>query len=370
MRILQVTPYDFSIPSGVNNIIKSITLELSNLGHDVHVLAPSSKKIDHPSINFFPIKARIIKIPFNGSISKIVISPFVFFQVKTILKKFKPDIVHVHNPFVPLLTTAVLYYSKAVNIGSFHSYRDSMKIYGLAKPFLRLIFNRLDGKIAVSNAAKRLHNKYFPQDYTIISNGVSFDIFNIEKAKAFPEYQDGKYNILFIGRSDKRKGFDYLLKAMPLIKENIFNVRLLVSGPFDSNKINKYRAYAQKHSLDIKFLGCLSDSDLARLYASCDIFCAPSTGGESFGLILLEAMAMKKPIIASNIDGYNEVVHDGIQGILVPPADSKFLAKAIVKLLYDPSLQTRMGKEGYKKANLYTYDKIAKRMQQYYYSFF
>ncbi|GAI58499.1 unnamed protein product, partial [marine sediment metagenome] len=180
------------------------------------------------------------------------------------------------------------------------------------------------------------------------------------------EFCDGKLNILFVGRLEKRKGLNYLLEAYKRVKRQIPNSRLIIVGP-GTRLRKKYEKHVNHNSLkDVVFVGYVSYDELPRYYKIADIFCAPATGRESFGIILLEAMAVGKPIVASNIDGYASVVADGAEGLLVPPKDGERLAQAVISLLSDESLRQQMGDRGRVKAQNYGWEHVAQRVLNYY----
>jgi phosphatidylinositol alpha-mannosyltransferase len=174
-------------------------------------------------------------------------------------------------------------------------------------------------------------------------------------------------NILFVGRLEKRKGFRFLLSAFRRIKQSVPHARLIVAGAYDSDDQQPFSEYVREHALeDVCFVGWVSDQDLPRYYASCDIFCAPSTGFESFGLILLEAMAAGKPIVTSDIPGYRTVMTDGHEGLMVPPEHDKALSHALIRLLRDRAEREAMGRRGRTKARAYAWERVAEQVMLYY----
>jgi phosphatidylinositol alpha-mannosyltransferase len=184
--------------------------------------------------------------------------------------------------------------------------------------------------------------------------------------KPIERFKDGKLNILFVGRLEKRKGLSYLLDAFERIKEEMPDSRLIIVGP-GTRLRRRYEKRVAKHGLkDVVFVGFASYEELPRYYQSADIFCAPATGSESFGIVLLEAMALSKPVVASNIEGYAGVVSDGVDGMLVPPKDSQSLARALTTLLNDESLRQKMGEQGRAKALNYGWESIAGHILDYY----
>jgi len=366
MKIALVSPYDFAYPGGVANHISSLEHHLTQMGHDVKVIAPASKAVTTFGDKFIPIgKPR--PIPTSGSIARVTISPRLRPNIKDVLKEEKFDIIHLHEPLVPTLCINVLRLSRTVNIGTFHAF-DS-RGYSFSKPlnpiFLKRWVSKLDGRIAVSKPAMEFVNKHFPGNYEIIPNGVDTGHFS-PAVSPIDEFCDGKLNILFVGRLEKRKGLDYLLKAYQRIKREISNSRLIIVGP-GTRLRHKYEKQVKQSGLkDVVFVGFTSYEELPRYYKTADICCAPATGWESFGIILLEAMAVGKPVVASNIEGYASLVTDGVEGLLVPPKDEDRLAQALISLMTDESLRQQMGARGRLKAKEYDWKYIAQRVLDYY----
>jgi len=363
MKIAQVCPYDFAHPSGVVNHVSALANNMVKMGHEVRIIAPTSKPVSTFGDRFMPI-GRPWPIPSSGSVARIALSPWLSRQVRGILDRENFDIIHLHEPLCPMLCTTVLRLSRTTNIGTFHAV-DS-RGYSLWKPltdvFLKKWFTKLDGKIAVSKPAKEFSSKHFHGDYTIIPNGVDLEHFS-PHVSPIDEFSDGKTNILFVGRMEKRKGLDYLLDAYVRVKEVVPNSRLIIVGPGTrwSKKHEK-----QCNMKDVHFIGYASYDDLPRYYKAADIVCAPATGRESFGIILLEAMAMGKPIVASNIEGYASVVTHGGQGLLVPPRDEESLAKGIISLVRDETLRHEMGARGREKVLGYGWKHVTQRVLDYY----
>jgi len=267
-----------------------------------------------------------------------------------------------------MLCTTVLRLSKTANVGTFHACHGQPG-YDFAKPFgrwmLKRWFRKLDGKIAVSKPAMEFVHGYFPGYYNIIPNGVDIDHFSPD-VSPIDEFVDDKLNILFVGRLEKRKGVKYLLEAFRQVKQEIPNSRLIIVGP-GTRLRHKYEKYVMRSGLkDVVFTGLVPYEELPRYYKTADVFCAPATGRESFGIILLEAMAVGKPIVASNIEGYANVVSHGVDGLLVPPADKGSLAQALISLLTDGSLRQEMGVKGRAKALEHSWEQIAKKVLNYY----
>ncbi len=367
MKIALVSPYDFAFPGGVTNHISSLEYYLTRMGHEVKVIAPASKAIPSFGDRFIPIgKPR--PVPASGSICRVTISPWLSSRIKPVLKAEHFDVVHLHEPLMPMLCTTVLRLSEAANVGTFHAH-GGRPGYNFGRPLstwlLRRWFRKLNGRIAVSKPAMDFANKHLPGDYTIIPNGVDLERFSPD-VSPIDEFRDGKINILFVGRLEKRKGLNYLLEAYHRLKREFPNCRLIVGGPGTRLRGKYEKQIVQKEIRDVVFTGQLNPDELPRYYKTADIFCAPATSCESFGIVLLEAMATGKPIVASNIEGYASVLSQGVEGLLVPPRDEKMLTQALVSLMTDEPLRQQMGARGKVTALDYSWQKVAQRVYDYY----
>jgi phosphatidylinositol alpha-mannosyltransferase len=368
MNIALVSPYDFSYPGGVVRHIANLESNFTRMGHVVKIIAPASSPVDGYGDRFIAIgKPR--PIPTSGSFARITISFTLAKKVKTVLEKENFDIIHLHEPLAPTLCTTVLRMSKTVNIGTFHA-TESRPSYRWSKPlmvnrFFKKWFKKLDGRIAVSKPAMDFINKHFPSTYDIIPNGIDLNHFTPDIAP-LPQFKDGKTNILFVGRIEKRKGLEYLIKAYRLIKPGYPDCRLIIVGPGNRGR-NKYEKRVAEWGLqDVVFAGSVGYDELARYYSTADIFCAPATGHESFGIVLLEAMATGKPVIASNISGYASLISDGVDGLLVPPKQEVPLAQSIAGLMSNDNLRNSLAEKGRIKSFDYGWDKISLKVMDYY----
>ena len=370
MKIGIVSPYDWSYPGGVRDHVSHLADEFIALGHDVRVMAPASGvKGKQTEQNIYKMGGTT-PFPINGSIARIALNPALGRHVRHVLQRERFDVVHLHEPLLPGLSLTVLRYSRALNVGTFHAFaRPSMTstpylAYASAYPFLRPYFRRLAGRIAVSSAAYDFVSHYFDGDFRIIPNGVSLDRFS-PQAVPFASYMDGKLNILFVGRFEKRKGAKFLLRAIPSIRERFPNTRFIFVG--EGRLRSGFQQFVQRHGWqDVIFTGYVPDEDKARYFASAHVFCAPATGGESMGIVLLEAMAAGKPVVATSIAGYSTVISDGVDGLLVPPRDSEALAFAIGRLLENEPLRQKFTHAGLLKAREYAWPRVSRRILDYY----
>jgi phosphatidylinositol alpha-mannosyltransferase len=367
VKIALVSPYDFAHPGGVILHISYLERYFTKMGHDVKIIAPASRAVPDFGDRFIPI-GRPRPIPSSGSIARCTISLWLAPKIREVLEREKFDVIHLHEPLMPMLCTSILRLSNTANVGTFHASYGKPG-YNFARPIgkwiLRRWFRKLDGKIAVSKPAVEYAHTNFPGYYNIIPNGVDLEHFSPDVAP-IEKFKDGKLNILFVSRLEKRKGLNYLLQAFRQVKEEIPNCRLIVVGP-GTRLRRRYERYVAKNGLkDVVFVGLVAYDDLPRYYKTADVFCAPAIASESFGIILLEAMAMGKPIVASNISGYANVVSHGVDGLLVPPADKDKLAKALISLLGDESLRREMGAKGRAKALEHSWERISQMVFDYY----
>jgi phosphatidylinositol alpha-mannosyltransferase len=367
MKIALVSPYDFSYPGGVNNHITALEKQLTRMGHQVKVIAPASKAVEAFGDRFLTIGTPW-PMPISGTTVRISISLRLASKIKEVLKREKFDIIHLHEPFMVMLCSAMLRFSKSLNIGTFHATKGKPG-YNWGWPISRLMLKRrcrkLAGKIAVSQSAMDYASSYVSGPYEIIPNGIDLEKFSPEVQK-IKKFNDDKLNILFVGRLEKRKGLKYLLDAYRRVKDEFYNSRLIVVGP-GTRFLGKYKKQVRDYGLkDVHFVGSVSDNELPRYYNTVDVFCAPATGQESFGIVLLEAMACGKPIIASNIEGYAGVMTDGKEGILVPPKNVEGLAEALKTIMTDEELRKKMGERGMITAESYSWQRVAKKIAAYY----
>ena len=363
MKIGLVSPYDFAYPGGVVAHISNLARYLELRGHTVKILAPARYPDTLGVANLIAV-GRPFPVPSGGSIARISLSVWRERHVKTLLREESFNIIHLHEPLVPVLPLTVLGASQTVNVGTFHRFDSNSRIYQFTKHPLRRWFKKLDGRIAVSDPALQYVSKHFPGDYNVIPNGIDVDFLS-QKVPPFDAFNDGKLNLLFVGRMEKRKGLLYLLGAFSRLKWEYPNLRLLVVGPGNPGK-ECYRLMGERNIQDVVFLGEVSEEAKRRYLHTADIFCAPNIGQESFGLILGEAMAAGRPIVASNIDGFAQVLTDGIEGFLVTPRSEEQIAIVLKRLIDDAGLRARMGQNGRKTVETYRWERVTERVEEYY----
>ena len=367
MKIGLVSPYDYSSPGGVINHIANLAHYFCQWGHTVRIIAPCAKNRPHCDNACLKAVGRPLPIPYGGSIARIPLSPWLPVQIRKILKAENFDILHLHEPFAPLLCISALAQSHCTNVGTFHACYAKSRSYYVSKPVLKKWHKKLHGKIAVSKAALRYVSNYFPGDYNIIPNGIDIERFTPE-GPLRNEFADGKLNIMFVGRLETRKGLTYLINACALIRKSFTNFRLIIVGPGTRLKPGYKQQASELNLNNIVFTGFVSNDELPQYYRTADIFCAPATGGESFGIVLLEAMACGKPVVASNIEGFASILEHNKEGLLVPPGDVNALAQSLSTLLENRSLREQMGTKGKAKAEKYSWVNITQQVMDYYHS--
>jgi phosphatidylinositol alpha-mannosyltransferase len=363
LKIGIVSPYGYPHPGGVNQHVGHLHEGLRERGHHVWIITSKYGKQRES-------EGHIIRLgtgwafPANGSVGRVTLGLRFKRQAREVLEAHRFDILHFHEPFVPFLSPTVLDASETVNVATFHAFGGFSPSYWIGSKFAGRLAELLHGRIAVSGAARHFIDRYFPGDYRIIPNGVEIEKF--AEAQPYEELRDGTLNILFVGRFEERKGLIHLLKAYHRLRKRKVDARLLVIG--DGPKRREYKRYVGLRGIrDVEFLGRVSDEEKVRYFASADIYCAPNTGQESFGIVLLEAMAAGVPIVASDIHGFKRVVERNVQGILVEPRNPRALAAALYALARDPELRHDMGEAGRERAPEFSWDRVTERIVDYYY---
>ncbi|HEY7590522.1 MAG TPA: glycosyltransferase family 4 protein [Candidatus Limnocylindrales bacterium] len=362
MKIGLVSPYVYPLPGGVTQHVRYLYENLRLRGHDVRILT-SSHGLQRSSDGDIIRIGKGFSVPANGSVGTLTVSPRFVSQVGEVLDRERFDLLHFHEPFVPFLSLVVLRQSKSVNIATFHAYGGFSPAYELGSRLLQRYARRLHGRIAVSAAARHFIDRFFPGDYKVIPNGV--DVGFYRRAVPIARWQDGTRNILFVGRHEPRKGLLDLLKAYRILRKTGCQCRLLVTNTGPQER--EARRYVLTRKLQgVEFLGRVSDDEKAQLFKTADVYVSPATGRESFGIVLLEAMAAGTPIVCSDIHGYKGVVRRGREGLLVPPRKPKAIAAAVGQLLADDELREAMGRNGEARAEEFGWDRVAAKVDDYY----
>jgi len=360
MRVALVSPYDMDVPGGVQSHVKNLADALAAIGDDVGIVAPGRR-----SRGRLQTVGSSLRIPFNDSVAPIALGPGAARRTTRALRAFAPDVVHVHEPGVPWVGLAAAGFGGAPVVATFHAWSDRDRAYRAARPLLRRATAGLSATLAVSTAAADYHAAALGvarNRFEIVPNGVDVDRF--AGAQPFPSFA-GEDSILFVGRLEPRKGLDRLIRAFTILKTTRPTLRLYVVGD-GPDRDRCQELLPARLRTDVVFLGRVDNDELPRFYRSSRLFVSPALGGESFGIVLLEAMAAGIPVIASNIPGYRSVVSDGIDARLVPPGDARALAAAIEALLDHPASAAALVEEGRRTVRGYDWPAVARRARAVY----
>lgn len=335
MKIGIACPYAWDIPGGVQIHIRDFAEELLRRGYSVSVIAPGDDDDDLPP--YVTTVGRPVAIPYNGSVARVSFGPRVAARVRRWLVDGDFDVVHVHEPASMSLGMLATWWADVPVVATSHSAQRRSRAMSAAQGILQSAFEKLTAHIAVSEEARRTLVHHIGGDAVLIPNGLYVDRFAVPPR---PQWRSEDGTLSFLGRLDEqRKGLQVLLEAWPTIHDAFPQARLLVAGRGDIEQIQQ--GIAPEHRDTVEFLGGVSDEDKAAMLASSDIYVAPHIGGESFGIVLAEAMAAGAPVLASDLEAFRAVLDDGRLGALVPVGDADALARRAIEMLGDPELRER-----------------------------
>jgi phosphatidylinositol alpha-mannosyltransferase len=338
MRVGIVCPYSWDIPGGVQAHVRDLAEKLIQLGHTVSVLAPGDD--DMPGLPPYVVVAgKAVPIPYNGSVARVQFGFLSAARVRRWLRDGRFDVVHVHEPAAASLPLLACMIHDGPLVATFHMATTRSRFLAMFDTVLQPFLEKLSGRIAVSPAARKVIVEHLGADAVVIPNGV--DIAHYSGALPLPGYPREGGTIGFIGRYDEpRKGMEVLIPAMEQLAADRPGLRLLVAGRGEADDFRSALPAGLAGRIDL--LGQVSEADKARMLRSVDVYCAPNTGQESFGVILLEAMAAATPVVASDLEAFRRVLANGAAGQLFPFGDATALAAAIGGLLDDPALRARL----------------------------
>ncbi|MEY7972282.1 glycosyltransferase family 4 protein [Saccharomonospora xinjiangensis] len=332
MRVGIVCPYSFDVPGGVQGHIVDLAKALRSLGHAVSVLAPGDDD-SNAFPEFVQPAGRALGIPYNGSVARLQFGPVSYARVRRWLREHDFDVLHLHEPTAPSLSLLALTVAEGPIVATFHTSTPRSRTLAAFEPVLRPLLEKVTARIAVSALARRVQVEHLGGDAVEIPNGVDAGFF--AAAEPLDGYPREGGTIGFVGRyTEPRKGMGVLLDALRLLAPDLPALRLLVVGGGEAETL--YRQAGPELAGRIDLLGQVDDATKARALRSVDVYCAPNTGGESFGMILTEAMAAGTPVVASALDSFRRVLDDGRAGVLVPTGDAAALAGALRGLIGDP----------------------------------
>jgi phosphatidyl-myo-inositol alpha-mannosyltransferase len=357
VRVGLVCPYSWDIPGGVQAHVRDLAETLLGMGHRVSVLAPADD--DTPLPPYVIGAGRAVPVPYNGSIARLQFGPVAATRVRRWLRDGGFEVLHLHEPVTPSLSLLACMLARGPIVATFHTAmtrsRSLAAAHGVLQPFLE----KIRGRIAVSAAARKVQVEHLGADAVEIPNGVA--VARFVGATPLPGYPRAGGTVGFIGRYDEpRKGMAVLVEGLAGVARSRADVRLVVAGRGDAADFVESLPAPLAGRVDL--LGQVSEEDKARMLRSVDVYCAPNTGGESFGIILLEAMAAGTPIVASDLDAFRRVLDDGRAGVLVPTGEPAALAAAVGALLDDPGRRAALAAAGSRVAARYDWPVIATRI--------
>ncbi len=368
LKVGLFSPYDFAFPSGVNDHILNLHSQLVEKNFEAKIIAPASTESPNSHADFIPM-GRPVSIPSGGSVARVSLSVWIRPRLWKMMVREQFDIVHIHEPFASAVTMSALTFNESgikipTKVATYHSYKGSNLYKLVSNRILQRYARELDGQIAVSKPARNFIADHIPADYKIIPNGIDTEKFS--KAIPYHEYMDGKINILFVGRIEKRKGLRYLLSAYSDLKWDFPNTRLIIvgRGPLD---VESSKIIGERNPEDVVFTGAVSEEEKLRYFATANVFCAPATGQESFGIVLLEAMASSTPVVASSIEGFSEVVCHNQDSLMFEPRNVEDLKKSLTALIQDADLRERLVANGLHSARKYKWNNLSDKVIDYYY---
>jgi len=361
VRVGLVCPYSWDVPGGVQEHIRDLAETLMELGHQVSVITPADDDAALPS---YAVSAgRAVPVPYNGSVGRVAFGFLSASRVRRWLKEGQFDVLHVHEPAAPSLSLLAAWSATGPIVATVHIANPRSRLLHAATPILEYVGEKISARIAVSEAARTTLVEHLGGDAVLIPNGVT--VRRYEKADPLPGWPGPAGALGFLGRMDEpRKGLAVLLAAFGILGPQRPGLRLLIAGPGDTGEVMEKVPPALRDR--VVLLGQVSDEDKVRVYHSVDVFCAPNTGGESFGIVLAEAMAAGAPIVASDLDAFRMVLRGGEAGELFSTGDADGLAQAAARLLDDPPRRAELSAAARRAVRAFDWPAVAREVVQVY----
>ena len=363
LRIGMVCPYGWDVPGGVQMHIRELAEHFIELGHHVSVISPVS---DEESVtdSWLVNAGRPVPIPFNGSVARVLFGPIAASRVRQWIAQGDFDVLHMHEPGIPSISLLACWAAEGAMVGTFHASTPKMRAISSVGPLIEPMIEKLSARIAVSEMAQATLNNLYGTEAVVIPNGIDFARFNA--AGAVRRRENGApFRIGFLGRFEEtRKGLPLLLEALPKILKAVPDLELVVAGPGEPLKVMaRVDPQVSKH---ITFLGRLSESEKVEFLSSLDLYVAPNTGGESFGIILAEAMASGTPVLASDIQAFVDLLSVGDSGVNFASEDSNDLAKKVIELLRNSARLKELAENGLVSAIRFDWGSVASQIMSVY----
>lgn len=352
MKVAIVSPYSWTVPGGVNAHVAGLAAYLRVRGHEVRILAPADGEVDAGVIAL----GRTVGVPYNGSVARLAIGPRLAARVRVALRRARPDVVHVHEPFAPSASMVATLSARVPVVATFHASIES-RLYRTAKFPLTPLWNKLAVRVAVSDAARNTVESLFGPGCRVISNGVDVSAFaGVGAAAASPP------SLLYFGRLERRKGPQVLVEALGKVVDDVPGLVVTMAGD-GPERARLQEALPEATRAAVSFPGRFTDAERLAMLQECSVACFPALGGESFGIAVVEAMAAGRPVVASAIPGFAAVVRDGVDGLLVSPGDPGALAAALVRLLSEPAKAVAMGARARERARTFDWATVGAEIE-------
>lgn len=335
LRVGIVCPYSFDAPGGVQFHVRDLAQALRGAGHEVSVLAPADEETEVPDV--VTPAGRAVPVRYNGSVARLSFGPRAAAKVRRWIDAGRFDVLHLHEPMVPSLSMLALWVADGPVVATFHTAQVRSRALQVAHPLLRQSLEKISARIAVSEDARRTLVEHLGGDAVVIPNGVYVEPFATAPVAERWQGTPQAPTIAFLGRLDEpRKGLQVLAAAAPAILAAVPGARFLVAGKGDTGRADAESALGE-HGVAFEWLGAVSDADKAALLRSADLYVAPQTGGESFGIVLVEAMSAGTGVVASDLGAFRRVLDDGDAGLLFRTGDPDALGTAVLEALADPA---------------------------------
>lgn len=355
-----VCPYSFDVPGGVQAHVAQLAEVFIERGHRVSVLAPASEETALP--DFVVSAGEALAIPYNGSVARLRFGPVTYARIRRWIAENDFDVLHIHEPNAPSLSMLALKAADGPIVATFHTSTTKSLVLSTFQGVLRPYHEKISGRIAVSELARRWQVEALGSDAVEIPNGV--DVRAFARAPLMPGYPREGGTVLFLGRFDEpRKGMAVLMRALPELEAEHPDIEILVVGRGDEDKLRREAGSLSRH---LTFLGQVSDEEKASAMRSADVYCAPNLGGESFGIVLVEAMAAGTAVVASELDAFRRVLRDGTAGVLVPVDDSLALARALDTVLSSDQTRARLVESATRAVADYDWPVVAEQIMRVY----
>jgi phosphatidylinositol alpha-mannosyltransferase len=361
MRVGLVCPYSWDVPGGVQAHVRDLAEALLGLGHEVSVLAPADEE---EAVQPYVVPAgRAVPVPYNGSVARLAFGPLSAARVRRWLRDGRFDVLHVHEPTTPSLSLLACWAATGPIVATFHTANTRSRAMAAAYSMLQPALEKLSARIAVSEAARRTLVEHLGGDAVLIPNGVTLRAF--QGAEPLPGWPGEGGALGFLGRfNEPRKGFSILAEAFAELAADRPGLRLLVAGPGDAEEA--MRTIPPQVWDRVTMLGMVSEAEKARMFRSVDVYVAPNTGGESFGIILTEAMAAGTPVLASDLDAFRRVLVDGAAGRLVAVDDAAGLADGLIEVLENDIARERYIEAATEAVRRYDWSVVARQIMRVY----